>query len=181
MNSLLTPEKVEKIQKEANAVLNMQENMSDPFKRVSAIAIKNGIEILEADLFDISGALRREGKVWKIYVNKQDSKQRQLFTIAHELGHYFIHKDDQDEFVDGQFIARNETQKYLEQELEANEFAGNLIMPEEAVRRCIPDTISRDTIHAMAQQFGVSTMAMETRLRNLGYDTKRCNTEQQAA
>ena len=181
MNTLLSTERLTEIKNEANTTLKVHGHVKNPFERISSIADANGIELLEADLYDISGALRKEGGSWKIYVNKQDSEQRKLFTVAHELGHYFIHKDERNEFIDGQFIARDETMKYMEQELEANEFAGNLIMPEQEVRNSIAtDQITTKTIQDMARQFGVSTFAMDTRLRNLGYDTT-ANSEQQSA
>mgnify|MGYP003733831097 FL=1 len=181
MNTLLSTERLTEIKNEANTTLKEHGHVKNPFERISSIADANGIELLEADLYDISGALRKEGGSWKIYVNKQDSEQRKLFTVAHELGHYFIHKDERNEFIDGQFIARDETMKYMEQELEANEFAGNLIMPEQEVRNSIAtDQITTKTIQDMARQFGVSTFAMDTRLRNLGYDTT-ANSEQQSA
>jgi Zn-dependent peptidase ImmA (M78 family) len=107
---------------------------------------------------------------WVIYVNRHDSQQRKLFTIAHELGHFFVHRELCDEFVDGQLISRSEQERYALQELEANEFAGNLIMPEAIVRERAVGKITSDTLLSLARSFGVSTLAMETRLRNLGYE-----------
>src|SRR5579859_6364604 len=52
---------------------------------------------------DIFGAIvRREGVV-TIAVNPEQHPNRQRFTIAHEIGHYFCHYSDTMEHVDGDF------------------------------------------------------------------------------
>ncbi|MBI2636060.1 ImmA/IrrE family metallo-endopeptidase [Candidatus Peregrinibacteria bacterium] len=137
-------------------------------ERLLSIAKANNIEVLEADLFDISGALRKEGDVWRIYVNRQDSPQRKRFTIAHELGHFFLHTTEGTEFVDGYVFTRSDIIRYGERELEANEFAGNLVMPESKVRELVTGAITDETIVSLARTFEVSPFAMETRLKNLG-------------
>lgn len=80
----------------------------------------------ESDLKDISGLLKKKEGEWVIYVNQEDSPSRKVFTIAHELGHYFLHKDSCDNFVDGPLIYRKEKSKFETKEIEANEFAGQL-------------------------------------------------------
>lgn len=171
MNRLLSQQRIEEIKQGANAVLDKYRGIDDPLQLVSRIAADQGIQILEADLYEISGALRKEGGRWVIYVNRGDSQQRKLFTVAHELGHYFVHRDLCDEFVDGQLVSRDEQDRYAAKELEANEFAGNLIMPEARVRERVAGQVTADTLQSLAKSFGVSTLAMETRLRNLGYAT----------
>lgn len=170
MNGLLTPAKVEEIKSKANELLARYADVADPYKLVSKIAADHDVQLFESDLYEMSGALRKEGNRWVIYVNRGDSQQRQLFTIAHELGHFFVHKELCDEFIDGQLISRDEQERFAVQELEANEFAGNLIMPEARVRERVAGDITGDSLLSLARSFGVSTLAMETRLRNLGYD-----------
>lgn len=170
MNRLLDPKKAAQIKSQANELLKSYLHIQDPLERLLKIASDNSIKVLQSDLFEISGALRKEKDGWVIYVNRGDSSQRNVFTIAHELGHFFVHKQDCEEFIDGQFVSRNEQEKYALKELEANEFAGNLIMPEAQVRHLVTGVITADMVHLMAKNFGVSSIAMETRLRNLGYD-----------
>lgn len=173
MNTLLAPERVEELKSLANQVNANALKEEDPLKRLLGIAEQNGIKVMQSDLYEISGALRKEGNHWVIYVNAFDSPKRQLFTIAHELGHFFAHKEKCDEFIDGQFISRAKQEEFAREktELEANEFAGNLIMPEDKVRALAVGVINADTIRSLAKSFGVSTIAMQTRLHNLGYDT----------
>jgi len=59
-----------------------------------------------------------------IFVRKQDSDARQLFTLAHELGHLLLHKKH---FIDGQ----QEFSSSNKQEVEANKFAGHFLLPTE--------------------------------------------------
>ena len=67
-----------------------------------------GIEIQYVDFSEIegrigkeiSGALQKHGKTYTILVNEDESDVRARFTIAHELGHYFLHvKDDPRQIV----------------------------------------------------------------------------------
>ena len=63
---------------------------------VIKIANANDIKVYEGDLDKkTSGAIRykKEEDKFEILVNKNDAKTRQRFTIAHELGHYFLHQD----------------------------------------------------------------------------------------
>jgi len=59
-----------------------------------------------------------------IFVRKQENEARQLFTLAHELGHLLLHKNH---FIDGQreFDSSNNI------EIEANKFAGHFLVPTE--------------------------------------------------
>ena len=120
MNKLLEPVKLKEIRDKANKALSGYEGIEKTNDRLLKMAKDNHIEVLEAELYDISGALRREGNGWKIYVNRQDSPQRKRFTIAHELGHYFLHADEGEEFVDGSVFTRSDTERYGQRELEAN-------------------------------------------------------------
>ena len=88
---------------------------------------------LEYTEFDstLSGSLSKQDNHWLIRVNSVHSKNRQRFTIAHELGHYIYHKDDEQEFVDTTFFRGMSSDNF---EFTANRFASELLMPEEQVR-----------------------------------------------
>ena len=63
---------------------------------VIKIANANDIKVYEGKLNKkISGAIRydKDEDRFAILVNKNNVKTRQRFTIAHELGHYFLHKE----------------------------------------------------------------------------------------
>ncbi|WP_038909977.1 ImmA/IrrE family metallo-endopeptidase [Dickeya dadantii] len=102
-----------------------------------------------------------------VYYNKSDSHSRIRFTLAHELGHHILgHTKYQAKFRDYPGTLNN-TGNSLD-EREANRFAAELLMPEEAI-----DTmINNEGIHsidALASTFDVSRDAMYWRLKNLNY------------
>lgn len=107
---------------------------------------------------DVAGALDRKAK--KIYVNRSDPQTRKIFTLAHELGHYFIHKDRN---VD---ILYRERDNHDEAEREADHFAAMILIPEETIRVYWPIA---DGVQGLANIFGVSYPAMLNRLRDLRY------------
>jgi len=119
---------------------------------------------------------------FKILVNKNKSDSRQYFTIAHELGHYFLHKKllhDQKMIIDTD-DAMNVTGGILYRldgdsannriEAEANYFAATLIMPEKLVSKAWE--ITRD-IQECARIFKVSVSAMSIRLEYLNLISSR--------
>ncbi len=107
---------------------------------------------------DVAGALDRKAK--KIYVNRSDPQTRKIFTLAHELGHYFIHKDRN---VD---ILYRERDNHDEAEREADHFAAMILIPEETIRVYWPIA---DGVQGLTNIFGVSYPAMLNRLRDLRY------------
>ena len=106
----------------------------------------------------------------KISVKEGDSRYRQYFTIAHELGHYFLHKDDLRKrggvFDLGNVLMMYRTDIGLssEKEREANYFAGSLLMPKKRVREAWERF---EDIEKCAKLFSVSKSAMAVRLNVL--------------
>ncbi|MCL2464648.1 MAG: ImmA/IrrE family metallo-endopeptidase [Micrococcales bacterium] len=112
---------------------------------------------------DISGMLQvNPGVPPRIYVDYSDVPQRQRFTVAHEIGHYYEHTSrGQDDF---NFIDKRGG-PYDVHEAYADEFAGNLLMPAPEV-----DQLHRRGagLATMARHFDVSLSAMQVRLKRLG-------------
>ncbi|MFD7094191.1 ImmA/IrrE family metallo-endopeptidase [Streptomyces xanthophaeus] len=123
---------------------------------------------------DVSGMLLRKDGSCVIGVNKAHSRERQRFTVAHELGHLRLHEGrplilDTDARVN----YRNSVSSMAtdREEIDANRFAAALLAPEEMVRRAaqrISFRTTDDLVRALAQQFLLSEMAMTYRLMNLG-------------
>lgn len=111
----------------------------------------------------ISGILRVEpGLDPVIFINDEDSPQRQRFTIAHELGHYYERNSaGQDDY---NIVERLRGGKYDLHEFYADEFAGALLMPTRDVNRLRDSGAS--VLH-MARAFDVSMEAMKKRLARL--------------
>lgn len=112
---------------------------------------------------------------WGIFYNSETaSPGRANFTLAHEFGHYLLHRQD---YPDGIQCSTNDMErwdsKYRQVEKEANEFAANLLMPLDDFRRQIapktqPDL---DALGTCADRYGVSLIAAT--LRWLQYTERR--------
>lgn len=119
---------------------------------------------------DISGLLFRENGKLFLGVNSGHTVQRQRFTIAHEIGHYIlhasekIHYDTKDDLEQVYFRADSISGA---DEIQANQFAAELLMPKELVEKCVKSGIL--IISVLAERFHVSDGAMRYRLINLGY------------
>jgi Zn-dependent peptidase ImmA (M78 family) len=135
------------------------------------IAQQLGIKVYTAYLDDgVSGTLiKRAGYADpEINLNAQDSRNRQRFTCAHELGHYVKRSAVRDDDEIWSYIDRRDSLAAKgtdPEEIYANQFAAALLMPADLVRELWKENHSSATL---AYQFGVSVDAMNFRLENLG-------------
>lgn len=126
------------------------------------IANKMGIQVYSSSsLGNLGGYYDAEKN--SIVINANDSFVRQRFSVAHELGHCALGhgsspRDNSKEYN------RN---RYIPKEYEANSFAAELLMPEEAIRVMIEQR--NLGFLELCEKFGVSTDAMRIRLETLGY------------
>jgi Zn-dependent peptidase ImmA (M78 family) len=102
-----------------------------------------------------------------IFINVEESPQRQNFTIAHELGHYLLghlENPNYDALYRGPITEQNE--KYLEQE--ANCFAANLLVPQDILIQRIHEN-PLITEWQLSNSFGVSEEVIVFRKKTLQY------------
>lgn len=66
-----------------------------------------------------------------IVYNSNHSPERRNFTIAHELGHFLLHRNKQSQFVDRADNMLDNT--INEFEMQANAFAAELLLPESVI------------------------------------------------
>ena len=121
---------------------------------------------------DMSGVLLVEGGTAKVAINEAHHRNRQRFTLAHEIGHVLLHADEDRVFVDRRFFRNAWASKgELREEIEANAFAASLLMPERFVARSIESGtgITDLDVFRLATRFEVSEQAMTLRLVKLGY------------
>ena len=115
-----------------------------------------------------STLVRSEGD-FDIVLSTNTSQERDNFTIAHELGHYFLHYlIPQRESPDNREFRAN---RYGSDrtEWEANWFAAALLMPEEQFRSDI--STANGNIATVAKNYGVSLIAAKIRAEALGIAT----------
>jgi Zn-dependent peptidase ImmA (M78 family) len=142
---------------------------------VEGVAQKLGAEVVYADLEDdMSGFLLREKEVVKIAVNGLHHPNRQRFTIAHECGHLHLHADQGDRlWVDKAYFTifyRDSSSSSGDKlaEIQANQFAAGLLMPEMLLKEQLTQELSDVDIFRLALRFQVSEQAMTLRLVSLG-------------
>jgi Zn-dependent peptidase ImmA (M78 family) len=126
---------------------------------------------------EISGIIYIKDGVPIIGVNSLHRPNRQRFTIGHEVGHLVLHRElmTREVHVDMQFnVMRRDNNSATgaeKLEKEANQFAAELTMPHEFLRRAIGvrdiDIDDTEFIKMLAQQFKMSDDAMKIRMVNL--------------
>lgn len=135
------------------------------------IAGQFGIQIYEATFEkEISGALiKKPGEDPLVMLSIRDSKPRQRFTCAHELGHYIQRHQRADlselyDYVD--FRDTRANANLGSNETYANDFAAHLLMPPAEINLLWREDLSD---YAMAIHFGVPLEAVRDRLKQLGH------------
>ena len=111
----------------------------------------------------ISGLIqKRKENDFIILVNENDMyTYRSRFTIAHELGHYFLHMENSENGLITSFRMDRSPR-----ETEANRFAAELLMPEPLVRKEYEKMVI-PVSDSLAEKFKVSKQAMRVRLDSL--------------
>jgi Zn-dependent peptidase ImmA (M78 family) len=120
----------------------------------------------------ISGQISKEEQGYVIRINKNESRERQRFTIAHEISHYLLHKDLIDLSPNGisdSVLYRSGASRQVE--FEANKLASYLILPRDRLRQIVDLEYSGETFEVMleklAGRFEVSKAAMEIGLNSI--------------
>jgi len=107
-----------------------------------------------------------------VLVNASDILTRRRFTMAHELGHFILHRDLIGDGLDDDQLYRStlrgrfyNTAIKLVHESQANAFAANFLMPEELLRPAVER--DRLDVKQLTVRFQVSPSAMSWRLKSL--------------
>lgn len=157
---------------------------------VEKIAKKLGVSVFYSSMKkEISGYIENRGdKNYKIVLNLDHSHVRHRFTIAHELGHWWHHRNEIDEnerivehLEDGRLYRDRLFRKgcSLEEgrvlddsyESEANRFAADLLMPEQLIFKLIFEQKVKE-VKVLAGQLEVPRRVLEYRLETLGFDAE---------
>ena len=132
---------------------------------IKTLTEKMGLKLYYEDLgSNISGKIENKNGQWIITINKKQHGNRQRYTIAHELAHYCLHRNYEKSFTDEVFFRGKTLDKY---EYQANDFASKLLMPEDLFAKAIKE--GKNSIEDLSNMFGVSSIALRIRAKNLGY------------
>ena len=142
-------------------------NIKEPIVPVFDIAKTEGLKIVGFEnsdkLRDFSGFFNSKEKT--IYINIADSPNRQIFTVAHELGHYKLQHDLKGLEILPRYV--NPIAKDPNEQ-EANFFAANLLVPENMLRKMMKKyKLNSFDTDLLAKLFGVSKEVMVYRVKDL--------------
>lgn len=125
----------------------------------------------------LSGMLYRSTDGAVIGINSLHATPRQRFSIAHEIGHLLLH-DPELHIDEHAFVAFRDAASSTAvdpAEVEANQFAATLLMPEslllEELAKLGENPDVQDAVKRLSQAFNVSQEAMTIRLTSLGWLT----------
>ncbi len=123
----------------------------------------------------VTGSISMQEGSPKIWINPMmnQSKERERFTLAHELGHFMLHiaPSFKDDYISDDNIEWNRDSNWDVKEMEANKFAAELLMPLEQIKEEFNaiDSSNRETkIDKLSEIFKVSRQAIQFRLQSIG-------------
>ncbi len=137
---------------------------------LEGIAYERGVIINEKPIKGAEGRLITDQANGIIVVNsniREPGKKR--FVIAHELGHFALHRDSEKISICDQeaFIDWHKNRPY---ETEANEFAAELLMPTSIFRKaCQSDEPNAEIVKTMAEMFDTTLTATAIRYVEIGW------------
>ncbi len=109
-----------------------------------------------------------------VFTNTSSRLSREIFTLAHEIGHVVLHMESTVSFIDDSVTISGRSTDEMEKE--ANYFAACLLMPEDRVREFLDleindfkkNGLSAMDIARIMSEFGVSFDMVLNRLESLG-------------
>lgn len=142
--------------------LHIESNIIPDWKILHHLKIELSYQLGEG----ISGVLIRKGDIHQLGVSINQGELKRRCIIAHLIGHFILHKGKAELFVDIDYmpLANNKM------ELEANEFAGALLIPEEKIKEkieLIKELPIEEKIKYLAKTFQVTNCFMINRLAKL--------------
>lgn len=127
---------------------------------------------------DIAGMIEcDDNDTHTIFVNALQHPNRQRFTLAHEIGHFLLHRSLIGDGLDDTKAYRStDAGKYYnglvgpQEETEANKFAASALMPSHLIDKYQEEGITEAS--ELAKKLQVSEQAMKIRLANRPQKTK---------
>lgn len=115
---------------------------------------------------NVSGYIEKKDDKFIIVINSLQSHLRQRFTLAHELGHYTLHKNNLEGQHQDTVLFRDANEDSLGIEYAANDFAAELLIPKEAFEDAIK--AGTNTPKQLSNLFQVTEKAILYRAYKLG-------------
>lgn len=138
-------------------------------EKIDGTLVYNDFSINEAE---ITKSAEDSSNKFEIMINNNFNSQRIRFSIAHELGHLFLHMkylinpEEWNSIEPGTSHARNTNIPYSRYEAEANEFAASFLMPKERFLQVAEENFYN--LNKISSIFNVSVESAKIRGKVLG-------------
>lgn len=147
----------------------IEQHQVDAPVKIASVAKALGVPVRAATLpAGISGEIRPDGDNpgnLLIRVNRHDPETRQRFTVAHEIAHYLLHRDQIGTGIQDDVLYRSRLSD--RREAEANRLAADILLPNRLVREAMQDAKDlgvTDIVAYVAKRLNVSEAAARIRL-----------------
>lgn len=146
----------------------VEDHLREKPVRLGSLAQSLGLKVkLSALGRGLSGQIEHDNGTCTIKINRHETRERQRFTLAHEIAHYLLHRDviEANGSIRDNVLYRSGQPEQIE--FEANRLAADLIMPIKQVHSDLEATgvpVNDTVIEKLAQEWQVSKAAMEIRL-----------------
>lgn len=118
-------------------------------------------DLMGVDHGDVLGAIFAKGDSLGVFYKSSDSLNRKRFTLAHEIAHCCIHTDS---LKQRHLELRNSHNPNDPKEVNANIFAGELLIPETSLHIVYDKFLGTPSLFDLAKIFNVSINVMKARL-----------------
>lgn len=145
---------------------------------VKKMAQKMGMQVQEIDfnaeeLNNACGAIifmkRNDLNVKQIFIDRNMLETKKVFTLAHEIAHYFLHYDDEKEGkqVYINFRSYKDDSAISKEEMEADDFASYFLMSDESIFAYYKET-GLPLVRDLTDKYNVSRKTVIYRVSKLG-------------
>ena len=146
--------------------LTIRRFQKSPPVNVVGIAKAFGLKVYHDDLRQgVSGKILKDAlhggtSGYSIVINSNEAPNRQRFTIAHEIGHYLLHRHKIGDGLEDDALYRSGLSSF--DEVRANRLAADILMPLDLIEEAIKD--GAKSVQELSELFRVSPQAMSVRL-----------------
>lgn len=166
------------MQENVKQIIEQAKNLKETKQRIDIIDIANSLGIDVYQTTDVHYpsliAYDNQEQKYEIYVNANEPRTRQRFSIAHEIAHFILHKDKIKTF--GAVGRQNVCSLSGKEEREADNLASELLMPTDCVNEFLKQNniadnskITDSFISEISKDFEVSEPVSRIKLRDMGY------------
>ncbi len=145
----------------------VRQHQQEKYVNVIALAKELGIRVYTTDEWNenISGSIIKNKEFggdsgYACFINANHSKTRRYFTIAHEIAHFILHREQVGDGITDDALFRSSLSSRIE--TEANKLAANILMPWHLIHQALNE--GKKTIPELADFLKVSKNAMSIRL-----------------